>query len=220
LEIGSVLTLELQKEEGENVQTFTSKVVDQDGSRIFIDYPVNNTTGRTSIFFEGTPFTVTYKENDDIIYSFQTEVVDRKKLARLPVLVLHLPSSEYFMKIQRRNYLRIKTPLDVSIHSKRMEFSAFSTSTLDISGGGMAILIPKKLELKEDSLVDAWIVLPFKSLEYSYVHVTARVIRQINRHDGVHFASLEFVEIENSDRDKVIRYCFQKQLEQQKDILH
>jgi c-di-GMP-binding flagellar brake protein YcgR len=220
LEIGSVLTLELQKEEGENLQTFTSKVVDRDENKIFIDYPINNTTGRTSIFFEGTPFTVTYKENDDVIYSFQTEVIDRKKLARLPVLVLHLPSSEYFMKIQRRNYLRIKTPLDVSVHSKGLKFPAFSTSTLDISGGGMAILIPKHMELQEDILVDAWVVLPFKSLEYSYVHVTARVIRQINRNDGVQFASLEFMEIENSDRDKVIRFCFQKQLEQQKDFLH
>ncbi|MBB6452188.1 c-di-GMP-binding flagellar brake protein YcgR [Salirhabdus euzebyi] len=217
MDIGTMITLETVQDNDEDVQVFSSKVVDFKGTNIYIHYPISNKTGRTSIVFEGTSFSFKYVGKDDIIYSFQTEVIARKKLNNIPVLVLHFPGDDQVMKIQRRRFLRIKTPLDISVRNEGIEiFPPFTTSSVDISGGGLAIFVPKNIRFPDNSMLSVWIVLPFKSTEYQYVHVTARVIRRIKKQDTPDIVSLEFEKISNKDRDKIIRFCFQKQLEQKK----
>ena len=65
---------------------------------------------------------------------------------------------------------------------------------------------------KEDELLSLTIVLPFMNHEIKYVKADARVIRVWEK-DGRLIASLQFETINQIERQYVIRFCFERQLQ-------
>jgi c-di-GMP-binding flagellar brake protein YcgR len=210
LEIGQAITLSHDVKER---QEFTCKVVGIGEKSFFIDYPVNKITGKTSMFLENTYFTVTYQKENNVILSFPSKVIARKKIANLPVLELKLPKKELIKKIQRRNYLRIDATLDVSVTFSYRNREPFTTTSVDISGGGVAIVIPRNITLLDEDILNVWIVLPFKNKPFQYINATAKIARIIEKDKGPIIASLEFIDIKSQSRDKIIQFCLQKQIE-------
>ncbi|MBO8154936.1 MAG: flagellar brake domain-containing protein [Bacillaceae bacterium] len=212
--IGATLTLELTRSDEEEKETYRCKLVELRGDKMYIDYPVNEKTGKTSIFFEGTRFKVSFVGKDDSVYVFHTELLGRIKLRNIPALILYYPGKDHLMKIQRREYVRIKANLDVALHDLKNERPPMITRTLDISGGGIATLAPKRLAYKPDEELDTWIVLPFKQSEYAYIHARTMLIRHIKGNsESPDKLTFKFSEIYERDRQKIIQYCFEKQLE-------
>ncbi|WP_194841318.1 flagellar brake protein [Salinibacillus xinjiangensis] len=214
MKVGTVLSLSVNEQNEKNNQQYSCKIIDIQEHLYFIDYPKNDATGKTTIFFEGTQLSAKFVAKDQKVYTFQTKVVARRKMGDIPVLVLYFPGRQELSTIQRRDFVRVKTAVDVSVHCIDKEpVQTFSTSTVDISGGGTAIVTPYHITLHKGELLDIWIVLPFKSTNYHYVHTTGKVIRHFQKEKNLYYASIEFLEISNFDREKVIQYCFQKQLE-------
>ncbi|MFC0523132.1 flagellar brake protein [Pontibacillus salicampi] len=214
LHIGATITLELKhgKEEDVPVDIYRSKIVERDDSALYIDYPVNKNTNRVGFFMEGTQFKVTYIAQDQSVYEFETEIRGRKKLT-IPVLVLPLPVKDEVLRVQRRKYVRVETAVDISIHSKDQQFLPFTGTTADISGGGAAIIPPINHGLKDNQIVETWLVLPIMSGDTEYIKTDAKVIRVWKEKErDTDKISVEFKAMEERDRQSIIRYCFQQQL--------
>lgn len=79
---------------------------------------------------------------DDAFYSFSAEVVQRRA-GDLPVLVLRRPSA--FERVQRRRLYRLQVNLDVQ-YTPLGGGEAKKAITLDISGGGVCISVPERIE--------------------------------------------------------------------------
>ncbi len=217
MEIGQSITLQLDRKNNKGSQNLISKIIELDEEYIYISYPTNTSTGKTTMLLDGLPFTVIFRKQDEIHYSFTTRVSLRKKLNNIPVLGLEKPKEEDFKKIQRRNYLRIEAVLDISVQIVDYhQHIPFTTTTVDISGGGAAIVVPKNIKLEVDQIVHVWIVLPFSANDYQYINASAKVLRIIEKERGLKIAPLEFISIKNKDRDEIVRYCFQKQVKKQK----
>lgn len=212
IKIGMPLTLEPNQDTDEEPETFYCKLVEQDNQMLYIDYPVNEKTGRIGFFFEGTQFKVTFVGEDQSIYMFTTEVKERKKL-QIPVLAIHNPGKEKMIRIQRRQYVRVETAVDVSVQGLKGRQDPFTTITLDISGGGAAIIPPDHHQLHEEDQVEVWFVIPLTSGETHYIHTTSRIVRifqeKSTKRDQL---SLEFIHIDHRDRELLIRFCFERQL--------
>ncbi|TGB04512.1 flagellar brake protein [Halobacillus salinus] len=216
LKIGTPINLSMDKGAEENDDQYRCKLVDFQGEYIYIDYPVHSRTGKTGFFMEGAQFQASFVGEDQSVYWFETEVVARKKL-NIPVIVLTFPGIDKLVRIQRRKYVRVETSIDISVEGQQ---GTFPTVTTDISGGGVAIVQPKEKHLKEQEKVGLLLVLGMNSGEFHYVEATGTVIRVfVERKNQPNKASVEFDDILEKHRQKVIQYCFEQQMHMRKSRL-
>lgn len=212
LNIGDTIYLELDDEKDEVKQRFKCRLVDRVKEFLFIDYPINEITKRAGFFHDGTQFRASFIGQDQAVYLFETQLRGRKK-GNIPMLVLVDPGKEKYIRIQRRQYVRVDTSVDVAVHPMNDEFSPFVTVTADISGGGIALLLPNKHKLPEGKEIYCYICLHMQSGEIKYIRATCHVIRIVQPKDSPRAkASIQFMEINEHDRQTIIRYCFERQL--------
>ncbi|TKH10963.1 hypothetical protein FC678_13390 [Peribacillus simplex] len=62
-----------------------------------------------------------------------------------------LPEAETFVKIQRRQYVRLDVSLDTAIHPEHSELPPFRALTEDISAGGASIRLLKGTDIQSVS---------------------------------------------------------------------
>ncbi|MDV6377660.1 PilZ domain-containing protein [Sporosarcina sp. GW1-11] len=206
LTIGTVLTIE--KDYTEESEKFKSRVVDiEDENHFMIDYPINITTGKTAFFIDGTQLLVTFVDDYKMSFAFRTEVFSRMNRT-IPMLKLKYPGDKELIKIQRREFVRVDTSLDVAVQS---EDDSLQLVSLDISAGGLAVNMKSHefFPLKES--VDLLIVLHFSKQEIKYISCKASVVRNWEEAKR-RLSSFKFDEIDEKDRQHIIRYCFERQL--------
>lgn len=195
---------------------YRSRIVEIDDGKYFIDLPVDMKTYRTSDMKEGTPLQVSFIDEDSGIYRFES-MVSGRKLGRVPMLIIERPDENHLVRMQRREFLRIDSEIDVAVHPKVERFHAFTTTSADLSGGGMAIKLPKHHGLKENMEIYCWLVLSKHSGDSDYLFLPCKVLRIFQPDQkGIESASLGFVSIQEKERQKIIRFCYEKQLELKK----
>ncbi|MCP8616718.1 flagellar brake protein [Salirhabdus salicampi] len=213
--VGAKLTLALAQDDFRDRQPFTTEIVDIHDQTLHIEYPVNPETGKPEFLFTGTECIAKFLGKDEAVYTFRTEVTGRGN-EQAPVLHMSYPGDDQLMKIQRRKFLRVPAELDVSVRDSHQTFSPFTTKTVDLSGGGLAIETGHTPFIQKGSIIHVWLVLPFKSNEYHYINARAKVVRifyDTDENETVEYASLQFTDIIEQDQQEIIRYCFEKQLE-------
>ncbi len=164
------------------------------------------------------------------VYMFTSKVLDRI-VDNIPLYKISIPNS--FKKVQRRDFVRIPISIpiiytnyndelkDMEMSKRVEEIEKYYNSkwkkgyTWDLSGGGAKVNLYKPL--RTDNII--YLILKHENL---YIGVKGRVVRcipylfkkQISYHIG-----LEFVEISEGKRDKIIRFIFAKLREMQnKDL--
>lgn len=217
MKIGTILTLETN-DDSEEVQRFRCRVVEQKGSSLYIDYPINTQTGRTDFFPNGTFLFAYFVGNDQSIYKFYTEIIDRKR-EKVPMLMLRYDQNK-LTKIQRREYVRVDANLDVSITDPEGEVEVFTSVTKDISGGGLSVILPANIEVRSGIPVDLLIVLRTREEEIDYIFTRAETIRTFElAKEAKQLLSLKFVDIYEQDRQQIIQFCFETQLKARRQAL-
>jgi c-di-GMP-binding flagellar brake protein YcgR len=210
LRIGDVLMLEPKYSNG--FETYKCKLAERIDDDLYIDYPVHTITKRTVFLLDGTQLKVTFVSADGSVYIFESEVKGRVK-QNIPMLILSYPGNENLIKIQRRQYVRVETPVDVAVHPLDGEFQPFTAVTEDISAGGAAaILTGNGKSLSEGMVVETTLVLPFQSGEYHYKTFKSRVVRIVDVNENRKKISLQFIDISGQDRQLLLRFCFERQL--------
>ncbi|RXJ03924.1 pilus assembly protein PilZ [Anaerobacillus alkaliphilus] len=212
LNIGDTIFLEIDDEKEEEKQRFKCRLVDRVREYLFIDYPINDRTKKVGFFHDGTQFGASFIGKDQAVYLFQTQLVGRKK-ARIPMLVLIDPGQDKYNRIQRRQHVRVDASIDVAVHSINKEFTPFVSVTADISGGGIALVLPKNHTFSGGEDIICWLSIHLQTGEIKYVKVECHVIRIISTKDSPREkASIQFSNINENDRQTIIRYVFERQL--------
>lgn len=205
LKIGTFLTLEPSF--SEEVERLQCKVVELKGNILYIDYPINIRTKKTVFITDGAQFRVTFRTENNEFYSFHTEVLGRV-VQNIPMIMLHLPSESEFVKVQRREFVRVNTPVDVAVDC---DGQYYQFVTEDISGGGLALKSPGPFPFKENEELEITIVLPFASGDIKYIITQAKVMRIIDN-ETFFIASMQFVDIDEFDQQLIVRFSFERQL--------
>ncbi|WLD91847.1 flagellar brake protein [Alkalihalobacillus sp. AL-G] len=209
LSIGDTLYLDFKQPN--ELLKFKCKVEYVGEEVIHVTYPTNIHTDKTEFLMVGSLFEAQFITKEKATFVFPSELVDRKK-DRIPLLVLKYPKAEQHEKIQRRAFVRVETSVDVSVHSLDHQFSPFKTFTSDISAGGCAIVLPEKHSIMDDMIIECWIVLPLKN-KYQYIRQNAKVIRVLKGNPRERDkAPLEFLDVNETDRQSILRFCFEEQL--------
>lgn len=205
LKIGTQLILE--PTHTEKVERFRCKVVEKTEDMLFIDYPINVATKKTVFLLDGTQFRATFLTENKQSFAFNTEVLGRRS-GNIPMIMLVRPSKEEFIKIQRREYVRVDTPADVAVN---FDNQTYQFVTHDISAGGIALNLNRIVNFKDGDLVNLTIVLPFSNGEIKYIQTDSRIVRIFDR-DNLKIASIQFSDTDEIDQQLIVRFCFERQL--------
>ncbi len=111
---------------------------------------------------------------------------------------------EDHIEIQRREYLRIE--LDTKIILETQKYGVVVTNTLDISGGGLRFFCDRPFQTGE--IVKIMLYLPFQQ---NSVKAEGEIIDCEHIPEDQHV--LVFTEIEERERDRIIKQCFDSQAE-------
>lgn len=141
-----------------------------------------------------------YIIGENEVFFFEGEVQDRVKRGNIAYVVFAMPDT--VVRKQRRNYVRFDAVLPVLL---KREERTFSGTTKNISGGGMLVQLRESrdvFELREEL---------FFLLSLDGRDIVGRA--QIVRKDGPGLYAFQFSEIADQDRESIIKYIFQKQIE-------
>lgn len=213
LKIGTILTLEPTYTE--RVEKFRCRVVERGENNILIDYPINILTKKTAFLVDGAQFRVTFTSESKERYAFNTEVLGRKG-GTVPMIILSCPSKNEFIRIQRREYVRVETKADVAV---QFENKYVQLVTEDISAGGVALNINQPIAFKEGNQVHLTLVLPYSNGDIKYVKTDAIVVRIFDI-EHLTLASLQFTDTDEIDKQHIVRFCFERQLQVRKKELN
>jgi c-di-GMP-binding flagellar brake protein YcgR len=213
LKIGHNLLLELKHTD--QTDQYKCRLVEREGNTLFIDYPIHVKTNRTTFLVDGTQLKASFVEGKSV-YLFETEILGRV-MKGIPMVKLIYPGDEYLMKIQRRQFVRIETALDVAIHPMDREFVPFTTITEDISAGGSLVNLNKQRDLKRGMKIRTVFVLPLQNGDYHYVKLMSEVIRLVKKQEtGQTQFSLRFIDVTPQQRQLLLHFSFDRQIAMKK----
>ncbi|MFC4324152.1 flagellar brake protein [Litchfieldia salsa] len=209
LKIGETITLESLDD---NAHKYRCRLVESNGHQLYIDYPINELTGKSAFFMNGTRLKGSFVGQDNSIYLFDTEVVGRM-IKEIPMVIISFPGYEKLKRIQRRQFVRIDVNVDVAVHSKQQRFSPFVTLSTDISAGGASIILPNKNQCQAGDELITWFALPMVSGENQFLKLESKLIRVLtDKETGRKRASLQFINPNNNEVQVVTKFCFEKQV--------
>ncbi|MFK2824230.1 PilZ domain-containing protein [Bacillus sp. B190/17] len=210
IETGMPLLLISTDDEGQE-EHYRCRVADTDEGQIFIDYPVNIETNRSTFFLHGTQLMLEFidPQHSSAVYTFNTEVTGRTK-RNIPLLILHDPGPEQYKRVQRRKFVRVPIPVDAAVHFE--DSQPFTAVTEDISAGGIAVAIPAEIETKSGKEGKVYLSIPMQSGEHHYFEIKGRIVRTRTDHNNRTIASIEFIDMSHTDQQILLRFCFERQL--------
>lgn len=161
------------------------------------------------LYLRKNTFLKVIASRDSAIYEFKAKLVN-KTFGKEPLLQLERVSE--VIKIQRRNYYRLKVLKSIKVRKvvnikEKLYEEYFSASLIDISGGGVGISSTKKLEAND-------IVEINMELNSNIVNLLGKVVRiellLKSQHDmysyGIHFEKITEI-----DRNSIMRFIFEEQ---------
>ncbi|MBP1759500.1 MAG: putative glycosyltransferase [Firmicutes bacterium] len=190
--------MELTVLEGEYEGHYRSRI-EEVGSRLLsVGVPFQN--GELVPIREGTKVKVTFWD-EAAVYSFEGKIMQRIAIP-VPLFVLVLPDT--VAKVQRRNFVRVPASFPVTFRMVTREglSDLYKAMMLDLSGGGMRFSTKERVENK--SLLYAQLSLPNDEIQ-----TPVRVCRVVSIEEANRYSvSVQFHEISERERDKIIRCVF------------
>lgn len=222
IEIGTKMFLIEKKDdqEGGVRLRLRSKLIDRENdSVLLVDYPINEQTEKQSLLFDGTEWIASFIGRDGAMYTFSTEIIGRIR-TNIPMLRLRDPGKEKYIRIQRRDYVRVKTAIHGELFSVDGDADPFKTIILDISGGGCKLVIPPGITISSEEEWKLQFELPLQSEKRIQIETTCAAVRLYEAtDDGKRQASFKFLDLEERKRQGIVQYCFERQLKlRQMDI--
>jgi c-di-GMP-binding flagellar brake protein YcgR len=162
--------------------------------------------------------TVKFKEKTGV-YSGDCQILDREDNSRLPGLKISYPANVAF--IQQREYVRVSLKLKMKLlifpeeEEEEEEIEVNEIITLDISGSGFCFTSNKPV--KKHSKITGIINLPNqpeKPLELSLKNVYSKPLIAAGKE--IYKNAFTYTEINEKDRDKILKEVFLYELELRK----
>ena len=195
LELGELMEIRLRiSNEVFSSNSFKAKVQDIISDKDYlITPPVDNNVDK----WIGKIIKISIPRSDGA-YSVTAKITGKKYEGSL--IFLHTVLLEDFIRIQRREFFRLKYPLDVNIEDHGI------ATTIDISGNGLAI--KSDFDFEENERIKGKIRLDTKIVEFS-----GTVVRCEKTSDRQNLACIYLDDIDRETQDSIIKFIYDKQVE-------
>jgi c-di-GMP-binding flagellar brake protein YcgR len=200
-------------DEEESQHEYKSRISDVRDGYIAIEVPISVKTGRLKRLVIGDQISAHYVTDGGVKNFFNTEVLGlREEVIKL--VLIKPPELESITRIQRRNYLRVPAELEIAV--KLQERLQILGVTDDVSGGGLSFICDGQLPFKSKEIISCWLLLNYKTGTVEHMPFLAEIVRIKPLETGKQLLMCSFTNIAEHERQKVIRYCFERQFDLRK----
>ncbi|WP_159882962.1 flagellar brake protein [Paenibacillus puerhi] len=209
--VNTILHIQVNSiDEEEARQEYKSRIADITDDHISMEVPIHETSGRLKRLYPGDELSIYFLTDGGVKNYFSSSVFGfNDDVIRL--VQIKKPNPESITKVQRRSFLRVPAELELAVRlSDNYQFVAM---TDDVGGGGISFLCEGSIPVGEGQAVGCWLLLPFKSGVIEHVPFKSEIVRVKKLETGRQQVMLRFTEIGEGDRQKVIRYCFERQFD-------
>ncbi|UUZ79476.1 flagellar brake domain-containing protein [Paenibacillus sp. P26] len=213
--INQVLHIQVNSiDEEEAKQEYKSRISEITGSAISMEVPINEKTGRLKRLYPGDELSVYFISEGGVKNYFNSSVLGFTN-DTIRLVLIKKPDPEAITKVQRRNFLRV--PAELEIAAKFSDQLQFVSITDDVSGGGISFVCDGYIPVSSGSTLSCWSLVPFKNGQIEHVPFHGEIVRVNPSPNGKQQVMLRFSEITDRDRQKIIRFCFERRLELRKN---
>ncbi|KZE77210.1 glycosyl transferase [Paenibacillus elgii] len=197
-------------DEEEAKQEYKSRIADVSDAYISMEVPMNDKSGKLKRLYPGDELSVYFITEGGVKNYFISSVLGfSDDMIRL--VLIKKPDPESITKVQRRNFLRVPAILEIAV--KFSEQLQFVSLTDDVGGGGISFLCEGYVPVESGHTVECWLLVPFKNGQIEHVPFKSEIVRVKELETGKKQVMMRFSEITDRDRQKIIRYCFERQLD-------
>jgi len=197
--------LELQTSEGVMYKT---QIIHQANNRIYIQKPINR-MNRYLNLTGNMPITIFFHSEERVLYSFDTELSLQQNQLSFPA-----PPASRIQKAQRRRFFRVPVEVELNLNLKPAghpnEDEFIKVTTKDISGGGLSFLCGFDVVVEK---IVAGIMHLETNNSQNTIEFYGKIVNCALLPDDNYKISLEFVQMKESTRSDIIKYCLFKQVE-------
>ncbi len=203
-------------DEEETIQEYKSRIADIQDQYLTIEVPINVNTGRLKRLETGEQLSVYYMNSDGVKHYFNSDVLGMKSDV-IRLYVIKKPNPEAITKVQRRHFLRVPAELEISVNLQdKLNFICY---TLDIGGGGVSFTCSSSHPIKEQDELMCYVLIHFKNGTIEHCKFVSEVVRvKPIEHSSQQTVMTKFIEIDPVEQQKIIRYCFERQIRTKEKI--
>lgn len=183
-----------------NKEIYKSKIQDVEEDSISIYLP--GSEGRYLPLEIGEETEIVYYGERYKVYSFKCKVVKRSADGAVRLLTLGKPYD--IERIQRRNFVRVSyvESVQYGVSEESSDVVYKKATLLDLSGGGLKFRTADKLQKEE------LITLRLKYQD-NELFMKSKIVRRNRNDSGDYTYGVEFIDISEMNREKIIRLVFQ-----------
>lgn len=209
--INEVLYIQIASaDEKEAGKEFKSRIADEDQNSFLIEVPMQQGSSRLKRLYFGEELSIYYMNEEGVRHFFNTYVTGfEEDVVRL--VRIRKPQADDITKIQRRSFLRVRASLEIAIQAADLNRAVALTD--DIGGGGLSIFGESGFSISEGQKLNCWLLVPYRNSTIEHVPFEAEVVRIKTLESGRLLHMLKFTQITDSERQKIIKFCFERQLE-------
>ncbi|WP_027084984.1 flagellar brake protein [Cohnella panacarvi] len=194
--------------------TLRSRVADLDENNIHIEVPLDEKSRRYYRAEAGETLQLYFFTAEGVKHQFTSQVTGFRK-DTVNLVSIRKPNLDEISKDQRRSFLRVEANLELAVRmSDRLKFVAV---TEDVGGGGVSFICDRKWPIVQNAVLDCWLLLTYKGGSITHANFEGEVVRVLPVEPDKHLIMMRFKEIADSDQQKIIRYCFERQLDKRKE---
>lgn len=209
--VNEVLYIQINTgDEKEASHVYKSRISEIHDDFIHMEVPIQERTGRLKKLYMGDELSTYFLTEGGVKNFFNTHVLGfHEDVIRM--VRIRKPELEEITKIQRRSFLRVQAELEIAVGHK--DGSRFVAKTEDVSGGGVSFYAESDQKLKVGDLLSCWLLVPYKNGSLEHVPFESEVIRVMKLPTNQSLIMLKFINIVDMERQKLIRFCFERQLD-------
>ncbi|WP_339310390.1 flagellar brake domain-containing protein [Paenibacillus sp. FSL M7-0896] len=189
---------------------YRARIADMEDESILIEIPMQESNGRLKKLFIGDELSVYFLTEGGIKNYFNTHVLGFKEDV-IRMVRLRKPAAESIFKIQRRSFFRVNAELELAV--KDALGSRFLVRTEDIGGGGTSFLSDAKITLGVADKLACWLLVSYRNGSTEHVNFEGEIVRIKPLETGRNLVMVKFSAISDTERQKIIRYCFERQFD-------
>nr|WP_308422678.1 flagellar brake domain-containing protein [Paenibacillus abyssi] len=209
--VNQILYIQVASSDEEEAKIeYKSRIADVGENDILIEIPINEQTGRFKKLFLGDELSTFFITEGGMKNYFNTHVVGFKEDV-IKLISIQKPDPDQVTKVQRRSFFRVNADLELAVTlSGQIKFLAV---TDNIGGGGVSFIADGKYTIKSGDLLDCWLLLTYKNGSIDHVNFKCEIVRVKPLETGRNQVMCKFSDISDTERQKIIRFCFERQLD-------
>lgn len=189
---------------------YRARIAEIEDNSFLIEIPMQISNGHLKRLFIGDELSVYFLSEGGIKNYFYTHVLGFKDDV-IHMVRIQLPAKDSIFKVQRRSFFRVNTDLELAV--KASNGNRYLVRTDDIGGGGTSFMVDKQVILEVGDQLSCWVLVPFKNGSTEHVNFEGEIVRIKLLENGRRLAMMKFVTITDTERQKVIRYCFEREFD-------